>query len=271
MKNIARLTLIFTVLSVPLTFFYTNVFSSQAINPYSKKSEVKYDDLIKNSIFKKNSVLTEKDEKEIEEVSIKEDKTKNDKVIKKELIYKKSFTEVPLASGDYYYGKYINASIAATELSEMPILKPGDRISIIGDNYLTFDKSKGYIKPSANIYYASGVCWTATTLGAFMDQANIEFTNKYGVPLFTFEQWDRYAHKNRYATYAGINYGYGYAVSKPPSGKVFDYKFTVNPEISNIDELKDLEIRIVMEGREDSPTGYRGQVIDGYILSNIDW
>ncbi len=271
MKNIVKVIITFTVLSVPLTFFYSNVFSSQAINPYMRKSQIKYDDFIKNSIFQKNSVPADKNKIEIKEISIKKDNAKNKKVIKKELIYKKSFTEVPLASGDYYYGKYINASIAAGEINDIPIITPGDRIAIISDNYLTFDKSKGYIKPSANIYYASGVCWTATTLGALMDQANSEFINKYGIPLFTFEQWDRYAHKNKYATYAGINYGYGYAVSKPPSGKVFDYKFTVNPEILNIPEFEDFEIRIVIGGRENSPVGYKGQVIDGYILSNIDW
>ncbi len=178
--------------------------------------------------------------------------------------------ELPLYSQDYYYGKYINAKVATNEINTIPILFPGDRVEIIGDGYLTFGRSLGYIDPGDGFYYASGVCWTTSTLGMLMDEANKKFVREYGLPLFTFDKYDRFAHNTQYKTYTGSNNQWGYAVTKLPDGKVFDYKFTVNPELSEYKELKNIRLKIEMEGREDHASAYKGQVIKARLFIDFD-
>lgn len=188
-----------------------------------------------------------------------------------ELIYQKYYVELPLAAEDYYYGKYINATVAVKELNNMPVLQPGDKIQIITDNYLTFGTGAGYIKPGEGFYYASGVCWTVSTLGMEMDVANKEFRNKYGIDLFTFEKGDRYPHSKSYKTYASSNNGYGYTVAKTLNGASPDYTFTVNPKLANDARFENLQIRIVLGSSSTHPTAYKGQVISAHIETNIDF
>jgi hypothetical protein len=175
---------------------------------------------------------------------------------------------LPLYAEDYYYGKHINASVTAEELNTLPIMKPGDSFSILADGYLTLESPKGYIQPPGDFMYASGACWTVTTFGYLMDEANKEFINKYGEPLFTFGYWDRYGHEHAYRTYSPSNYGYGYSVSKYKGQPAADYTFTVNPNLKEIPELRFLKIQIVMASANDYPGAYNGEAISGYILVN---
>ncbi len=187
----------------------------------------------------------------------------------KSLKYQKYHVELPLQAQDYYYGKFINASVAAREINRVPILKPGDRVELIEGGFITFNNENGYIKPAGDFKHASGVCWSTSTLGMLMDNANSKFQSKYKKPLFVFEAWDRYGHKKPYATYKGSNYGWGYAVAKEPA-KTFDYKFTVNPELKNDEKFKDLKIKIILTASQKHSWGYAGQVIGGYLEVNKD-
>jgi hypothetical protein len=189
----------------------------------------------------------------------------------KELIYKKNLIELPLVSGDYYYGKYINAAAAARELNFMGVLNPGDRKSVIGNGYVTMNSNRGYISPGAGFMYASGACWATSSLGTLMDEVNKEFNLTYGMDLFVFQYGDRLPHPHAYSTYAPSNWGYGYSVVKRPGGYNSDYKFTVNPELSDHPVLKDIKIKIVMVSREDNPNAFLGQSIGGYVMSSVDW
>jgi len=188
-----------------------------------------------------------------------------------ELLFKKVLVELPLYSADYYYGKHTNASAAASEINALPILRPGDHFAILGDNIITFSATSGYIQPPGNFYYASGACWATSTLGLLMDEANKRFARDYGIPLFVFESNDRYPHTHAYQTYAPSNSGYGYTVSQIKGAPAADYRFTLNPQLSEIPALKDIQIKIIMLGTKDHPTGYLGESIDAYIESNIDF
>jgi hypothetical protein len=187
------------------------------------------------------------------------------------LSFEKTYVELPLYAADYYYGKHINAGIAANEINLVPVLKPGDRVSLISDNYLTITRDKGYIKPPGDFLYASGVCWTVSTYGYLMDEANKDFEAKYGMPLFVFERWDRLPHKDPYSTYGASNYGYGYTVSKVGGQVGADYRFTVNPELNKYPHLKNIRIDIVVEAPDNHSWGYSGESIGAYIVSNIDY
>lgn len=188
-----------------------------------------------------------------------------------ELVYKKNLIELPLASGDYYYGKYLNAAAAARELNAMGVLKPGDRKAVIGNGYITMSSSRGYVDPGGDFMYASGVCWATSSLGTLMDEVNKEFNLTYGVSLFVFQYGDRLPHPHAYATYRPSNWGYGYSVVKRPGGYNSDYRFTVNPALADDPVLKDIKVKIVMVAREDNPNAFLGQAIGGYVMSNVDW
>lgn len=174
---------------------------------------------------------------------------------------------MPLAQEDYYWGKYTNASAAVKELNTVKTLTPGERVELIGDNYLTFDKSFGYVKPGSDYYYASGVCWTMSTYGMAMDEANKSFEAKYDMPLFVFEYEDRIPHSRKYTTYTGSNTGNGYTVAKGPNGPAPDYKFTVNPELAEDEILKQIRVKIVLNDEENTK-GYNNQNIGAEVFLN---
>lgn len=188
-----------------------------------------------------------------------------------DLIYKKHLIELPLVRGDYYYGKHINATAAVNEINQIRILKAGDRISIIGNGYLTMSSKRGYVNPGSGFLYASGACWASSTLGTLMDEVNKAFGQKYQKPLFTFYAGDRTPHPASYATYKDSNYGRGYTVVMIPHGSSTDYRFTVNPTLKTDSRFQDLKIKIVMISRTDNAQAFLGQSIGGYILSNIDF
>ncbi|MBN2015500.1 hypothetical protein JW766_01575 [Candidatus Dojkabacteria bacterium] len=188
----------------------------------------------------------------------------------KDMVYKKLYVELPLYPEDYYYGKHLNATAAVNELNSIPPLRPGDRVQVINDGYITLNSAKGYIKPPGDFYYASGICWSVSAFGAVMDEANRKFEREYGMQLFIFNYADRIAHNDYYRTYVASNFGYGYTVVKMPDW-VTDYKFTVNPELMNHQYFKNLKVKIVMVSTTDNSRGYAGQSIDGYILTNLDF
>lgn len=188
-----------------------------------------------------------------------------------DLRYKKLLVEVPLVRCDYYYGKHINATAGVNEVNRMPVLEPGDSIGLINDGYLTLLGNKGYVSPGSDFMYASGVCWTTSTLGFLMDEANKTFSRKYEIPLFTFNSGDRLPHPESYATYRNTNYGYGYSVVKIPNGSSLDFRFTVNPELANNPRFKNLELKIVMISSIDNENAFMGQSIGAYIKTNINF
>jgi hypothetical protein len=191
--------------------------------------------------------------------------------LESDMIYKNSFTEQPLFWPDYYYRKYENAVAGANGLNKMPILLPGKSIGVIKDRYIDVKIHNGYVQPPG-YYFASGLCWSTSALGAMMDQANTEFKAKYGVPLFTFRPGDRAPHTDWYRTYLNSNNGRGYTVLQMSSGvPVQDYRFTVNPELKNVPELADIKIKIVMLYSREHETAAAGQSIGGYIISNKEW
>jgi len=232
-------------------------------------------------IFYETPVFAEDEQKINEQIDNKkttrsDTKAENIKSTNKRLIKSNpnkllASVSLPLSAQDYYFGKFINAKVAVNEINSIPILIPGDKISLISDNYLTFDQSKGYIDPdgTGSILYASGTCWSVSTLGSAMDQANIEFEKQYGLPLFVFTNGDRIPHNQSYLTYQTSNNGYGYTVSKVGNVAGADYKFTINPELANDSRFDDLEIQIKLEGNENDPNGYLGQAIEGTVLINI--
>ena len=188
-----------------------------------------------------------------------------------DLKYRKFLVELPLVSYDYYYGKFINASSAVNEINQVQILRPGDRVQLINDGYLTMSSSRGYVNPGSGFYYASGVCWSTSDLGTLMDEANKAFQHKYDKPLFTFYDGDRVPHSKSYSTYKHSNYGRGYTVVRMPSGWNTDYKFNINPSLKDDPNFKDLKIEIVMVAREDNENAFWGQSIGAYLMSNIDF
>ncbi|MCA9383044.1 hypothetical protein KC909_01640 [Candidatus Dojkabacteria bacterium] len=175
-------------------------------------------------------------------------------------------SEQPLVAQDYYWGKYINGSAGAKQINSIPVLKPGDRVALLGDNVFQLYASNGYVKPSG-YHYASGLCWSSSALGLLQDNANKAFQEKYGVPLFVFNYGDRGPHGHYYATYGG----YGYTVFRQNGVPVQDYRFTVNPALADIPELADIKVKIVMTYTDEHPTAAFGQSIGGYIQSNKEF
>lgn len=175
----------------------------------------------------------------------------------------------PLARQDYYYGKYKNAKAGTYELNNIPVLKPGDKISILGDGYLTINWRQGYIRPEEGYLFGSGVCWTVSAFGAIMDKANHKFNEKYGLPLFVFESSDRGRHSHYYETYKSSNRGYGYSVYNAPNGQ--DYTFRVNPDLKDHRTLSNIRIKIILTATDNHPTAYKGQSINVAIHSNLHY
>lgn len=184
-----------------------------------------------------------------------------------DMVYLNSFTELPLFDSDYYWGKYHNARAGAIQLNRMPIFVPGNSVGIIRNIYLNI--REGYIKPPG-FYNGSGVCWASSTLGAIQDKANADFRAKYGVDLFTFRPGDRTGHGGKYMTYT--NNHYGYTVFQQGLGiPGTDYRFTVNPNLKNIEGLSDIKVKIVMLYSETYPNASHGQALAGYVISNKEF
>lgn len=216
--------------------------------------------------YKDAFVVVRGDHEQIEEPDVLGDQDDND------LIYKKHLVELPLFAGDHYYGKHINAAAATRELNRIPILEPGDHVEVINQGYLTMHSSMGYVRPPyAGFLYASGVCWSTSTLGTLMDEVNKEFALEYGEPLFVFSAYDRLPHNHAYTTYKDSNYGFGYTVVKSVWGGGTDYKFTVNPKLSEFPQFKNLRLKIVMSASEDHENAYLGHSIEAHIRTNIDF
>lgn len=186
------------------------------------------------------------------------------------LKFNKHLVEIPLVRPDYYYGKHINATAAVAEINQTAPLTPGESISLINDGFLTMSSARGYISPGTGFLHASGVCWSTSTLGLMMDEANKNFENKYGLDLFVFQPGDRLPHPAKYATYADSNDGWGYAVVKSYKGGK-DFTFTINPEIENNSRLKNLKVEVVMISREDNKEAFLGQSIGAYLRTNVDF
>lgn len=189
-----------------------------------------------------------------------------------DMVYVNSFVELPLFEKDYYWGKYQNAKAGAESINKLPILKTGDNFSLIADKIINIKSYNGFIQPQYGYYFASGVCWSTTTLGYLMDQANHDFYTKYGIDLFIFDSDDRSPHSSFYQTYANANSGYGYAIMQRSEGvAILDYSFTVNPQLANIPEFSDLKIKIVILSTEDHLTADHGQSIAAYLVSNLEF
>ena len=184
-------------------------------------------------------------------------------------IYKYTEVELPLVQNDYYWGKYVNASVAASEVNTIGELAPGDNRSLLNDGIITLEEDAGYIKPASGYYFASGVCWTSTTLGYLMDEANAKFIAEYNMPLFVFSTNDRLPHKVTYPTYKNVNSGYGYSITKN-GDYYFDYIFQINPALANDPVLKDLRAKIVMTPKNDNPAGFNNESIGAYLLTNLE-
>jgi|SRR3990167_4048272 len=185
-----------------------------------------------------------------------------------DMIYTNNFIETPLYPQDYYYRKYENAVAGAKGINKVPILGPGSRISLIRQMYINVKSWNGYVQPPG-FYFGSGLCWSTSTLGYLMDDANKNFRNKYGVPLFVFRGGDRAPHGDWYQTYENSNGGWGYTVLQISAGNpAQDYGFTVNPDLKNIPELADIKIKLVMVGTTSHATGSHGQSLGAYIISN---
>ena len=181
-----------------------------------------------------------------------------------DMIYSNSFTELPLFDSDYYWGKYHNGRAGAMQLNYMPIFVPGNSVGILRDKYVNI--REGYIKPP-HYYNGSGVCWASSTLGALQDKANADFRAKYGVDLFIFNPGDRTGHGGTYMTYTNNHHGYTIFQISYGSGAP-DYRFTINPDLKNIEGLSDIKIKIVMLYTEKYPTASHGEALAGYIISN---
>jgi hypothetical protein len=187
---------------------------------------------------------------------------------KYKLIYRSSTVSLPLKRQDYYWGKFQNGKAGAREINRVPVLTPGKKVSLIGNGYITLSPSKGYVRPYNGYYYGSGLCWSTSLFGAVMDKANARFIKRFKVPLFVFKPRNRAPHSTWYSTYSKSNNGYGYSVLKSRYGGQ-DYTFQVNPQLKRNWKLKKLKIKIVMVANPKSKRAYKGQMLYGFILSNI--
>lgn len=181
--------------------------------------------------------------------------------------YKLGKVSLPLYKEDYYWGKFYNGRAGVNELNNMPVLKPGNKISIIGNGYITLSPTRGYVRPGGGFYYASGVCWSVSVLGAIMDNANKEFEEEYGMSLFLFQNRDRAPHSHWYKTYKKSNNGRGYTILKKSYGGQ-DYTFKVNPAVRTIPGFKNARFKVVLWSKSNEKRAYRGEVLGGYVLSN---
>lgn len=175
--------------------------------------------------------------------------------------------DLPLRKKDYYWGKWLNGKAGASEINNVPVLRPGNTISLIRDGYITLNGSRGYVRPKNGYYYGSGLCWSISAIGGMMDAANWHFIRNWGIPLFIFGPRDRAPHPSYYETYKPSNNGRGYTVIKAKSGGQ-DYTFTVNPEINRIRALQGFEVKIVMTWSNTYPGATNGENIGAYILTN---
>ncbi|MEI7579071.1 MAG: hypothetical protein WCJ58_03450 [bacterium] len=188
--------------------------------------------------------------------------------VDKDLIYKNSFTDVPLLAKDYYWRKYENALAGAQQLNTMPILKPNDRVELIRDQYIDIKTEYGYVRPGYGYPFGSGVCWTVTTLGLMMDQANRDFRAAYGIPLFVYSPGDRAPHTHYYETYGG----HGYTVMELSTGvPVQDYRFQVNPQINSRTDLSNFKIKIVIVATNSNNSAAYGQSLGALVISNYEF
>jgi hypothetical protein len=175
---------------------------------------------------------------------------------------------LPLKKEDYYWGKFENGSAGAKELNKIGTLIPGDRVEVIGDGYITLNKSAGYVQPRGH-YYASGLCWSISAMGGMMDQVNKQFRVEYGMDLFIFKPGDRYGHSVNYSTYKPSNNGWGYTVSKIMDGVGQpDYKFQINPDVKNLPGFSDLELNMQLGSSSNTKGAYKGQMIYANLLAN---
>ena len=186
------------------------------------------------------------------------------------LEYLYATVNLPLTTADYYGGKYTNAKAGAGELNTIPVLKPGDKISIIRDGYLTLNWKQGYVEAAGPYVFASGVCWTTTALGGIIDKANAKFKEKYGMPMFVFDYGDRSGHGHTYTTYSSVNGGYGYSIYRS-TAKTVDFTFRLNPEISKIPQLANLEVKLAFSATDSASNAFAGQSIGAQLYTNLEY
>jgi hypothetical protein len=189
--------------------------------------------------------------------------------VDEDMVYHNTFKELPLFPVDYYSGKYTNAVAGVRQLNRMPVMKPGESVSVIGDRYMVITSQNGYVKPPHYVY-GSGVCWSTSVLGAMLDDANVAFKAKYGVDLVVYRSGDRAPHGGYYPTYTNNHHGYT-VLQKAVGVAVQDYTFRVNPQIKNIPGMADLKIKIVLVNTNKHPTGVYGESIGAYIISNKEF
>ena len=184
-----------------------------------------------------------------------------------DMVYKTAFLELPLISQDYYRNKYENAVAGAKGINRIPVLKPGDKTSVIRQLYIDINPGNGFVYAPAH-YFGSGVCWSTSALGLMMNRANDQFKAKYGIDLFVYKAWDRAPHPDYYATY----HGNGYTILQMGRGDALqDYTFTVNPKISELDGMSDFKVKVVMLNSNHRENASHGQSIAGYVLTNKDF
>ncbi|MFQ5493480.1 MAG: hypothetical protein ACE5DX_04965 [Candidatus Dojkabacteria bacterium] len=176
--------------------------------------------------------------------------------------------ELPLYRQDYYWGKFENAKAGVDGLNDIPVLKPGDSVGVVKDKYINIESWKGYIQAAHGYYFGSGVCWSTSALGLMMDGANERFRDSYGIDLFVYDSWDRAPHGTWYSTYGG----YGYTILQISEGNPLqDYRFRINPKISQIEDLEDFELKIIMLSSREHPEAYNGESIAAMLISNRDF
>jgi hypothetical protein len=162
---------------------------------------------------------------------------------------------LPLAEGEYYSGKFQNASAGVDQLNSMDALEPGDQVALLSDQIIYFSYQDGYINTPKG--YAFGVCWSVTALGGLIDEANKNWKEDHGYPLFIVKQSS--GHGRTYETYYPNN-NYGYAVLKNNDGSVgVDYIFQVNPK-AQIDN-----VLFYFEALTDNEEAYGGYEIRGWV------
>ncbi|MFQ5493398.1 MAG: hypothetical protein ACE5DX_04535 [Candidatus Dojkabacteria bacterium] len=181
-----------------------------------------------------------------------------------DMIYNNSFSELPLIEEDYYYRKYENAAAGVAGINKTPIMRPGDSIGVIADRFINIKTYNGYVQPPG-YYFASGVCWTSSTLGFMMDNANWHFKKRFGVNLFVFGSRDRAPHPDSYETY----HGHGDTIMQITEGNPLqDFRFTINPRLKTMPEVANIKIKVMMLATDEHETASHGQSIGAYIISN---
>lgn len=183
-----------------------------------------------------------------------------------DMIFQFAATEMPLFAEDFYYRKYENAAAGAIGINNIPVLKPGSRIGVIKDKYISIRTYRGFVQPPG-YFFGSGVCWSTSLLGTMMDNANKKFREKYNLDLFVYNSRDRAPHPNSYKTYGGR----GWTIMQATEGvPIQDYAFTVNPEISKNPAIAGIKLKIVMIATDKHETASHGQSLAAYLLTNIE-